>query len=206
MARKKKDNSKEDLEYKKAIEKGLKEFNAKMKKLSKCDFEDFKKGIIKQLRETEESLYGIQDAILLVAKNDGDQREMMANELAKAYKKQLKDFDKGIEILDGRLQTVEHLLLFLTTKSMEHFKNRTMDYEWIKDMASILSIDWDQIFAEWIASIKKTDELDIKVIKNVMKMDNGSKAKLSRAIMLVKNAGMSMERALYKTGFAPEIE
>lgn len=201
MTKKKKADNKADLEYEKAKEKGLKEFNADMEKLSKSNFEDFKEGVIKQLRSAEEGLYSLGEMIHMVIANERAQGDIIIEQMGKVHK----DFNEFIKMLNKRLSIVEMFLLLLATKSMEHFENQPMEHEWKKETAFLLSINWNQLSEGFIFLLKGIDELDAGSIKEAVKMSDEFKIKLSRAHMLVKNTGMSMEKALHKTGLTPKL-
>ena len=86
-----------DLEYEKEREIALKDFNVDMERLSESDFEDFKTGVIKQLRADHGAIYTIVES----------------------------DAEQKLELIE-RIRILETFLFTLALVSLSHIKGQEL--------------------------------------------------------------------------------
>lgn len=152
---KKQEQAKVIRETKKLKKKFMKEVNIELKTLSKLEGNEFQKAVIEHLRD----LYkGIQDNMIAIVSEFMQTMNWVEKqdlEVVKFVGGLHKEPDKAIFGLHDRIKALEAFLLFSTVKNFNHVEGELMGHKRTKELAAMLSIDWDGTIQELVGGKKK---------------------------------------------------
>ena len=107
--------------------------NAELKKISKLDFEDFKKAMIDQLKlidkRMNESELFFAEYVTNILEWTAKNRDMVFETIANSLHERDDLFDKAFEIRDKRLDNLEYFVFVQVIKTLSHIEDSPVSTE-----------------------------------------------------------------------------
>lgn len=146
-----------DPELEEAYKKEKAVFNAKIDKMSKMKFLDFREavvGLLKSLGDSNEADYAALTQVAGIQKKYIDTH---FDVIAKKFKNMDEDLEECMKIIDERLRNLEHFIFMVWFKVMS--REGPVSYKDKKRVSEYLGIDWDKTVEDLMAHVATGGEV-----------------------------------------------